>query len=54
MESPKRVGDELRLELTGKRIARRGDFRVISEIDERERVVTIIAVDHRSDVYRRH
>lgn len=54
VENPKRVGGELRLELTGKRSAPRGDFRVIYEIDERARVVTIIAVDHRSDVYRRH
>jgi mRNA-degrading endonuclease RelE of RelBE toxin-antitoxin system len=51
-ESPQRVGGELRLELTGKRSARRGDFRVIYEIDEGARLVTIIAVGHRSDVYR--
>jgi mRNA-degrading endonuclease RelE of RelBE toxin-antitoxin system len=52
-ENPRRVGGELRLELTGKRSARRGDFRVIYEIDEEALVVTIIAIDHRSDVYRR-
>jgi len=52
-ENPQRVGGELRLELTGKRSARRGDFRVIYEIDEEALVVTIIAIDHRSDVYRR-
>ena len=51
-ENLKRVGGALRLELTGKRSARRGDFRVIYEIDDDERVVTIIAIDHRSDVYR--
>ena len=51
-ENPKRVGGELRLELTGKRSARRGDFRVIYEINDDARVVTIIAIDHRSDVYR--
>ena len=51
-ENPQRVGRELRLELLGKRSARRGDFRVIYEIDEEQRLVTIIAVDHRSDVYR--
>jgi mRNA-degrading endonuclease RelE of RelBE toxin-antitoxin system len=48
-----RVGGELRLELAGKRSARRGDFRIIYEIDDAARVVTIVAVDHRSDVYRR-
>lgn len=52
-ENPQRVGGELRLELTGKRSARRGDFRVIYEVDEKALVVTIIAIDHRSDVYRR-
>lgn len=52
-ENPQRVGGELRLELTGKRSARRGDFRVIYEIDEEAFVVMIVAIDHRSDVYRR-
>lgn len=52
-ENPQRVGGELRLELTGKRSALRGDFRVFYEIDEEALVVTIIAIDHRSDVYRR-
>jgi mRNA interferase RelE/StbE len=51
-ENPLRVGGELRLDLVGKRSARRGDFRVIYEIDEEARSVTIIAVAHRSDVYR--
>lgn len=51
-DNPQRVGRELRLELAGKRSARRGDFRVIYEIDDEERVVTVIAIDHRSDVYR--
>lgn len=51
---PHRVAGELRLELAGKRSARRGDFRIIYEVDDDERVVTIIAIDHRSDVYRSH
>jgi mRNA interferase RelE/StbE len=51
-ENRKRVGGELRFELTGKRSARRGDFRVIYEVDDDEHTVTIIAIDHRSDVYR--
>lgn len=50
--NPQRVGGELRLELEGKRSARRGDYRIIYEIHDTERVVTIIAVEHRSDVYR--
>ena len=51
-ENPQRVGRELRLELLGKRSARRGDFRVIYEIDDEQRVVTVIAIDQRSDAYR--
>ena len=44
----------LRFELEGKHSARRGDFSVIYEIDESQRVATAIAIDHRSDVYRTH
>lgn len=51
-ENPRRVGRELRLDLAGRHSARRGDFRVIYEIDDTAGVIAIIAVDHRSDVYR--
>ena len=50
--NPQRVGRALRFNLEGKHSARRGDFRVIYEIDEHQRVATIVAIDHRSDVYR--
>jgi mRNA-degrading endonuclease RelE of RelBE toxin-antitoxin system len=52
-ENPRRVGHELRLELVGHWSARRGDFRVIYEIGDDARVVRIIAIGHRSDIYRR-
>lgn len=52
-ENPSRVGHGLRLNLAGKHSARRGDFRVIYEIDDTTSAVTIIAIEHRSDVYRR-
>lgn len=52
-DKPRQVGGELRLDLTGKRSARRGDFRIIYEIDEDSHVVTTIALVHRSDIYRR-
>jgi mRNA-degrading endonuclease RelE of RelBE toxin-antitoxin system len=51
-EDPRRVGRELRFDLVGKHSARRGDFRVVYEIDEAARVIVIIAMDHRSGVYR--
>ncbi len=51
-DNPWRVGAELRLDLAGKHSARRGDFTVIYEIDDTAGVTVIIAIDHRSDVYR--
>ena len=49
---PPRVGKPLRFELEGLWSARRGPYRVIYQIDEDERVVTVVAVAHRADVYR--
>ncbi|HEY8547474.1 MAG TPA: type II toxin-antitoxin system RelE/ParE family toxin [Acidimicrobiales bacterium] len=51
-DNPRRVGRPLRFELTGLHSARRGDFRVIYEIDDDHGTVTVVAIDHRSDVYR--
>lgn len=51
-ENPHRVGHALRFDLAGKHSARRGDFRIVYEIDDDRRVVTVLAIDHRSDVYR--
>jgi mRNA interferase RelE/StbE len=51
-ENPHRVGHALRFDLEGKHSARRGDFRIVYEIDDDRRAVTVLAVDHRSDVYR--
>lgn len=51
-QNPQRVGRALQFDLEGKHAARRGDFRVIYQIDDHERVVTIIAIGHRSDIYR--
>jgi len=52
-DNPERVGRELQLELAGRHAARRGDYRVIYQIDRPARVVVIVHVDHRADVYRR-
>ena len=52
IENPRRVGSELRNELAGIHSARRGTYRVLYRIDEAERVVTVLRVDRRSDVYR--
>jgi len=50
--SPYRVGKPLKLGLEGLHSARRGDYRVIYRIDDQRRLVTVIAIEHRSDIYR--
>jgi mRNA interferase RelE/StbE len=52
-DSPQRMGKPLRLELEGLWSARRGPYRVVYRIDEGKRLVQIITIDHRADVYRR-
>jgi mRNA interferase RelE/StbE len=50
--SPHRVGKPLKLRLSGLHSARRGDYRVIYRIGDRERRVDVVAIEHRSDIYR--
>lgn len=50
--NPHRVGRPLRLGLRGLHSARRGDYRVIYRIDDDLRQVTVLAIEHRSDIYR--
>jgi mRNA-degrading endonuclease RelE of RelBE toxin-antitoxin system len=51
-EDPRRVGKELRRELTGLHSARRGAYRVVYEIDEVHTIVVVLRIDHRSTAYR--
>jgi mRNA interferase RelE/StbE len=51
-ENPRRVGKPLKLTMDGLYSARRGDYRVIYSIDDHLRTVTVVAIEHRSDVYR--
>lgn len=51
-ERPRRVGKPLVGELTGLYAARRGDYRVIYEIDDDRKVVIVHRVQHRRIVYR--
>ncbi len=51
-ENPRRVGHPLQRELAGLWSARRGAYRVVYEIDDAGRTVTVLRIDHRSDVYR--
>ncbi len=52
LDNPQRVGREFRNELAGIHSARRGTFRILYRIDEEQRAVTVLQVDHRRDVYR--
>jgi len=51
--NPQRVGKPLTLGLAGLNSARRGDYRVIYAVDEELRILEIVAIEHRADVYRR-
>lgn len=51
-ENPHRVGKRLREPLDEAWSARRGQYRVLYEIDDERVAVTILTVDHRRDVYR--
>jgi mRNA interferase RelE/StbE len=46
------VGKPLKLGLDGLHSARRGDYRVIYRIDDHQRQVIVVAIEHRSDAYR--
>jgi mRNA interferase RelE/StbE len=51
LDNPNRVGKPLARELSGYHSARRGAYRVIYRIDDTERVVPVVRIDHRADVY---
>jgi mRNA-degrading endonuclease RelE of RelBE toxin-antitoxin system len=50
--NPRRVGKPLKLGLDGLHSARRGDYRVIYRIDDQHHRVDVVAIEHRSDIYR--
>ena len=52
LDNPHRVGKVLHNELKGVHAARRGAFRILYEIDDGIRLVTVLRVDHRADAYR--
>ena len=51
--NPQRLGKPLVGDLEGLHSARRGDYRIIYEILEQEKILLIHRVQHRRDVYRR-
>jgi len=52
LDSPERVGKPLRRELNGYHVARRGAYRIIYRLILEQRVVRVVRIEHRADVYR--
>jgi mRNA interferase RelE/StbE len=51
-DNPRQVGHPLQRELAGLWSARRGNYRIVYEINEQEHTVVVLRIDHRADVYR--
>src|SRR5262249_8976536 len=55
IDNPQRVGKRLLLPpYAGTWSARRGAYRVLYEIDDETRTVTVTSIEHRADAYRSH
>jgi mRNA-degrading endonuclease RelE of RelBE toxin-antitoxin system len=52
LATPRRVGEPFGRELEGLWSARRGPYRVVYDTDDEKRLVVVMRVDHRADVYR--
>ena len=52
LDDPMRVGKPLQRELAGFWSARRGSYRVVYRVEDGDRRVRVVRVEHRSDVYR--
>lgn len=53
VENPHRVGKPLELQLEGFHGARRGEYRIVYQVDDPNEMVTIHRIAHRRDIYRR-
>ena len=51
-EEPERVGKRLQRQLAGYHSARRGAYRVVYRLLADDRVILVVRIEHRSDVYR--
>jgi mRNA interferase RelE/StbE len=52
LQQPHRVGKRLLPPLDDRFSARRGTYRVIYRVDDAARVVTVVDIGHRRDIYR--
>lgn len=53
VENPRRVGKQLRGDLSGIHAARRGTYRVLYRINDKQHEVVIPRIEHRREAYRR-
>ena len=53
LDNPQRLGKPLVGQLRGYHSARRGAYRIVYRIDDTARVVHVVRIDHRTDIYRR-
>lgn len=51
-DNPHRLSKPLRNELDDTRSARRGDYRILLRIDEPQRTILILDINHRAHIYR--
>lgn len=51
-ENPPRIGRSLRGDLIGLHSARVGAYRVVYEVHETDRIVDVLHIAHRADIYR--
>lgn len=52
LREPHRIGKRLLPPMDDRFSARRGTYRIIYRIDDKNRIVTVVDVDHRRDIYR--
>lgn len=52
VDNPQRVGKQLRGDLAGIHAALRGTYRVLYRINEAQREVVVLRIEHRRDAYR--
>ena len=52
LRDPARVGKPLTRQLSGYWSARRGAYRLVYALEKDDRIVLVVRIDHRADVYR--
>jgi mRNA interferase RelE/StbE len=52
-DDPRAIGEALRGELAGLWRYRAGDYRILCQIEDDRILVTVVAIGHRSSIYRR-